>query len=113
MRVVRFPALEAGRALSIMSSHKLGVGVSVIGQAGTTATGLDTEEPDWRLPDRRYGRRRATAANLLKPRYSSAFQTGLSACSRVQYLVCALFAQPQKRPWRRSAPSSSQSLWWR
>src|SRR5262249_28370755 len=42
--------------------------------------------------------------------YSSACQTGLSACSRVQYLVCALFAQPQKRPWRRSAPSSSQSL---
>jgi endonuclease/exonuclease/phosphatase family metal-dependent hydrolase len=57
-----------------------------------------TEAPDWRSQDRRSGRLQAPAANLLKPRYSSACQTGLSACSRVQYLVCALFAQPQKRP---------------
>jgi hypothetical protein len=39
-----------------------------------------------------------SAEMRLKPRYSSACQTGLSACIRVQYFVCALFAQPQKRP---------------
>src|SRR5215510_7776369 len=86
--IVRFPALKAEPALSIMSSHQLGVGVSVIGRVGTIATCRDTEELDWRSPDRRYRRRRANVANLLKPLYSSACQTGLSACSRVQYLVC-------------------------
>jgi hypothetical protein len=84
--------------LSIMSSNPLGVAISVIGRVGATVPGRDTGAPDWRSPDRRYGGRRAPAANLLKPLYSSACQTGLSACSRVQYLVCALFAQPQKRP---------------
>jgi hypothetical protein len=43
-------------------------------------------------------------------RIKEVIQTGLSACSRVQYFVCALFAQLQKRPWRISAPSSSRSL---
>jgi hypothetical protein len=82
----------------MLNSLPLRVGVSVIGRVGATVPVGEAEEPDWRSPGNRYGRRQATSANLLKPRYSSAYPTGLSACSRVQYLACARFAQPQKRP---------------
>jgi hypothetical protein len=36
--------------------------------------------------------------------------TGRRSCSRARYLACVIFAQLQKRPWRRSGTSSFHSL---